>query len=133
MQCFICVVVKFLFIFKHDQSHVMINGDAHKFKGDNSSFYSPLQFEYYRLTTPDCPVSQLSAAESARDAWQVPTVGRGTGLSGVHRTVSGVPTAPRLQRSASPNKERDLHQTVSDGAPDCPVECSQRLLAALGL
>jgi hypothetical protein len=48
MQWFICVVVKFLFIFKHDQSHVMINGDAHKFKGDNSSFYSPLQFEYYR-------------------------------------------------------------------------------------
>jgi hypothetical protein len=47
MQWFICVVVKFLFIFKHDQSHVMINGDAHKFKGDNSSFYSPLQFEYY--------------------------------------------------------------------------------------
>jgi hypothetical protein len=26
----------------------MINGDAHIFKGDNSSFYSPLQFEYYK-------------------------------------------------------------------------------------
>ena len=26
-----------LLIFKHDQSHVMINGDAHIFKGDNSS------------------------------------------------------------------------------------------------
>jgi hypothetical protein len=36
-----------LLIFKHDQTHVMINGDAHIFKGDNSSFYSPLQFEYY--------------------------------------------------------------------------------------
>jgi hypothetical protein len=36
-----------LLIFKHDQSHVMINGDAHIFKGDNSSFYSPIQFEYY--------------------------------------------------------------------------------------
>jgi hypothetical protein len=36
-----------LLIFKHDRSHVMINGDAHIFKGDNSSFYSPLQFEYY--------------------------------------------------------------------------------------
>jgi hypothetical protein len=75
---------------------------------------------------PDCPVSQRSAkqrsaAESTRDAWHVPTVERGTGLSGAHRIVSGAPTAPRLQRSASPNKERDLHRTVSGGAPDCPV------------
>jgi hypothetical protein len=69
----------------------------------------------------DCPMSQQSAAESARDAWQAPTVRWGTRLSGVHRTVSDVPTAPRLQRSASPNKERDLHRIVSGGAPDCPV------------
>jgi hypothetical protein len=39
----------------------------------------------------------------------------------VHRIVSGAPTDPRLQRSASPNKERDPHRTVSGGAPDCPV------------
>jgi hypothetical protein len=39
----------------------------------------------------------------------------------VHRTVSGAPTALRLQRSASPNKERDPHRTVSGGAPDYPV------------
>jgi hypothetical protein len=39
----------------------------------------------------------------------------------VHRTVSGVPTALNLQRSASPKKERNLHRTVSGGAPDCPV------------
>jgi hypothetical protein len=56
-----------------------------------------------------------------RDAWQEPTVGRGTGLSGVHRTVSGAPTTRNLQRSASPNKEGDPHQTVSGSAPDCPV------------
>jgi hypothetical protein len=37
-----------LIFFRHGQSHVMINGDAHTFKGDNSSFYSPLQYEYYR-------------------------------------------------------------------------------------
>jgi hypothetical protein len=67
-------------------------------------------------------ITGLSAREeSARDAWQAPTVGWGTGLSGVHRTVSGAPTAPKCQRSASPNKEGDLHRTVSDGAPDCPV------------
>jgi hypothetical protein len=45
----------------------------------------------------------------------------GTGLSGVHRTVSGAPTAPKRQRSASPNKEGDPHRTVSGGAPDYPV------------
>jgi hypothetical protein len=39
----------------------------------------------------------------------------------VHRTVFGAPTALNLQRSASPNKERDPHRTVSGGAPDCPV------------
>jgi hypothetical protein len=39
----------------------------------------------------------------------------------MHRTVSGVPTAPMRQRSASPDKERDPHRTVSGGAPDCPV------------
>jgi hypothetical protein len=50
---------------------------------------------------PDCPVC--------------------TGLSGVHQTVSGAPTALNLQRSASPKKERNPHRTVSGGAPDCPV------------
>jgi hypothetical protein len=39
----------------------------------------------------------------------------------VHRTMSGAPTAPSLQRSASPNKEKDPHRTVSGGAPDCPL------------
>jgi hypothetical protein len=39
----------------------------------------------------------------------------------VHRTVSGAPTAPRLQRSVAPLKERNPHRTVFGGAPDCPV------------
>jgi hypothetical protein len=42
----------------------------------------------------------------------------------VHRTVSGAPTALRLQRSALPNKEGYLHRTVSGGALDCPVRQS---------
>jgi hypothetical protein len=50
-----------------------------------------------------------------------PTVRRGTGLSDVHRTVSGAPTALDLQRSAAPKRERNPHRTVSGGAPDCPV------------
>jgi hypothetical protein len=57
---------------------------------------------------PDCLVSQQSigqrsAAQSARDAWLSQRSDEGTGLSGVHRTVSGAPTAPNLQRSAAPN------------------------------
>jgi hypothetical protein len=39
----------------------------------------------------------------------------------VHRTVSGAPTAPKRQWSASPKKERNPHRTVSSAAPDCPV------------
>ena len=85
---------------------------------------------------PDCPVSQRSAeptvgrAICARHVAE-PTVGRGapdcpvcTGLSGVHRTVSGAPTAPNRQRSAAPKQERNPHRTVSGGAPDCPVRQS---------
>jgi hypothetical protein len=87
---------------------------------------------------PDCPVctglsgeptvgrangrpGQRSAARSVQDTWPSQRSGGCTGLSGVHRTVSGAPTAPRRQRSASPNKERDPHRTVSGGTPDCPV------------
>jgi hypothetical protein len=66
-------------------------------------------------------VSQRSAARSARDTWPSQRSEGGTGLSGVHRTVSGAPTAPKRQRSASPKKERNLHRTVSGGAPDCSV------------
>jgi hypothetical protein len=47
--------------------------------------------------------SQRSAAQSARDAWPSQRSDGGTGLSGVHRTVSGAPTAPNLQRSAAPD------------------------------
>jgi hypothetical protein len=81
-----------------------------------------------RQGAPDCPVC--------------------TGLSGVHRTVSGAPTASGLQRSSAPEKEEDRHWTVYS---DCLVAhrtvrcdtrqkarmaflvCLQRLLAALGL
>jgi hypothetical protein len=92
---------------------------------------------------PDCPVSQRSAGPTvgcaicARHVAE-PTVGRG------HQTVSGAPTAPRRQRSALPQKERNPHQTVSgvhrtvrcarrQKARIAFPDCSQRLLAALGL
>jgi hypothetical protein len=62
-------------------------------------------------------VSQRSAAQSARDAWPSQRSDGGTGLS-------GAPTAPNRQRSAAPEQERNLHRTVSGGAPDCPVHQS---------
>ena len=86
----------------------------------------------YDYNSPDCPVCTGLSGEPTVGRPTVdrgicarhvagPTVGRG------HRTVrcapdmSGAPTAPKCQRSASPNKEGDLHRTVSGGAPDCPV------------
>jgi hypothetical protein len=56
----------------------------------------------YGYKSSDCPVSQWSAAQSACDAWPSQQSDGGTGLSGVHRTMSGAPTAPRLQRSTAP-------------------------------
>jgi hypothetical protein len=59
------------------------------------------------------------------DTWPEPTVSWHTGLSGVHRTVSGEPSRPLLQRSAEPDLEGDRApdklQDLSGGAPDCPV------------
>jgi hypothetical protein len=72
---------------------------------------SPATYDY---NSPDCPVSQRSAARSARDTWPSQRLERG------HRTVRCAPDCPvrqRLQgcqRSASPQKERNR-------APDCPV------------
>jgi hypothetical protein len=43
----------------------------------------------------------------------------------VHRTVSGAPTGPKLQRSTMPdlegNRAPDRLQELSGGAPDCLV------------
>jgi hypothetical protein len=53
-----------------------------------------------------------------------PTVGRG------HRTVSGAPTGPELQRSTVPdlegNRAPDMLQWLSGGASDCPVRHSTK-------
>jgi hypothetical protein len=63
-----------------------------------------------------------TATKSAGDAWPAPTVGRDTGLSGVHRTVSGAPTdtrvatvgCARLGRRSTP----DMLQCLSGAPPD---------------
>jgi hypothetical protein len=96
--------------------------------------------------------SATVGAQSVGDAWSKPTVGRGHRTvwcaPGVHRTVSGAPTSPKLQRSAAPEMEGNRAPDMNSG---CPVvhrtfrcatrqkarfafqECLQRLLAALGL
>jgi hypothetical protein len=114
------------------------------------------QLMAYGYKSPDCPVvhrtvrwansrpGQRSAAESVRDAWQSQRSEGGTGLSGVHRTVSGAPTA-RIRNG----RLRQIRKEICTG--QCPVvhrtvrcarrqkariaflECSQWLLAALGL
>jgi hypothetical protein len=118
--------------------------------GRSREFVGGVRLKFTGLSggAPDCPVSQRSAAQSTRDAWPSQRSDGGTGLSGVHRTVSGAPTAPSLQRSAAPIKEGDLHRTMNRG---CPVvhrtvrcatrqkariafqECLQQFLASLGL
>jgi hypothetical protein len=65
-------------------------------------------------------LAQRSAAQSARDAWPTPTVGWGhRTVFGVHRTVSGAPTSPELQRSAAPGME-------GNRAPDMNIGCPVR-------
>jgi hypothetical protein len=97
----------------------------------------------YGYKSPDCPVGQRSAAQSAHDAWPGQRSEGGTGLSGVHRT----PVRQWLQNAN--DRLRQNRKEIRTG--QCPVvhrtvrcarrqktriaylECSQRLLAALGL
>jgi hypothetical protein len=75
----------------------------------------------YGYNSPDCPVcTGLSGEPTVGRAIRARHVAEPTARRG-HRTVSGALTAPRRQRSTSPNKERNPHRTVSGGAPDCPV------------
>jgi hypothetical protein len=77
-------------------------------------------------------VSQRSSAPTVGRAIRgrrvaAPTVGSG------HRTVSGAPTGPELQRSFVPEKEGDRHRT---GYSSCPVvhrtvRCTTRQKASL--
>jgi hypothetical protein len=74
----------------------------------------------YDYNSPDCPVSQRSAARSARFTWPSQRSGGGTGLS-------GAPTALKPQRSASPNKEGYPHRIVSGALGDRRQELPSRI------
>jgi hypothetical protein len=93
---------------------------------------------------PDCPVGQRSAARSAQDTWPSQRLEGGTGLSGVHRTCSVRQRLQVCQRSAGLLRKEIWHRTVSgvhrtvrcatrQKARIAFPDCSQRLLAALGL
>jgi hypothetical protein len=90
----------------------------------------------YGYNSPDCPVCTGLSGE--------PTVGRPNGRTRDPRETrgrangrEGAPDCPVRQRSASPNKEGDPHRTVRcarrQKAKIAFPDCSQRLLAALGL
>jgi hypothetical protein len=87
------------------------------------------------VCTGQCPVRQRLQNANGRLRQNRKEIR--TRLSGGHRTVSGAPTAPKRQRSAAPKQERNPHQTVRcarrQKARIAFLECSQRLLAALGL
>jgi hypothetical protein len=80
----------------------------------------------YDYNSPDCPVcTRLSSEPTVGPANGRPrnpraTCGRANGQKGAP-DCPGAPTTLNLQWSASPKKERNPHQTVSCGAPDCPV------------
>jgi hypothetical protein len=94
------------------------------------------QLTAYDYKSSDCPVSQQSAGPTVGRIIRARRVARANDQKG-HRTVSGAPTAPKHQRSASPKKERNPHRTVwcarRQKARIAFLKCSQRLLAALGL
>jgi hypothetical protein len=80
----------------------------------------------YGYNSPDCSVvhrTQCNGRPRNPRATRGPRQwsAGGTGLSGVHRTVSGAPTAPELQRSSAPEKEGDQHRTIYS---DCPMRHS---------
>jgi hypothetical protein len=109
----------------------------------------------YGYNSPDCPVCTGLSGEPTigrangrlRDPRE--TRGRANGREGapdcpVCTGLSGAPTAPRRQRSTTPQKETNLHRTVSgvhrtvrcarrQKARFAFPDCSQQLLAALGL
>jgi hypothetical protein len=79
-----------------------------------SGFDDDVRLKFTGLSggAPDCPVSQRSpeqraATQSSRDTWTAPTISWCTGLSSVHRTVSGAPIRPEEQWSDMPNLEGD--------------------------
>jgi hypothetical protein len=85
-------------------------------------FVGGVRLKFTRLPggAPDCPVSQQSVGPTVGRGIRARRVASANGRKG-HRIVSGAPTAPKRQWSASPKKERNPHRTVSGGAPDCPV------------
>jgi hypothetical protein len=87
---------------------------------------------------PDCPVSQRSAAQSGRDAWPGQQCEGGTGLSGVHRTVSRCANGSKspmvgCAKTGKKSAPDSVRCTSRQKARFAFLDCSQWLLAALRL
>jgi hypothetical protein len=76
---------------------------------------------------------QWSAAQSTGNTWTAPTVSWCTGLSSVHRRVSGAPTGPEEQWSDAPDLEGDRAPDINSGCPvvDQTVQCTTRQKAGI--
>jgi hypothetical protein len=87
---------------------------------------------------PDCPVSQRSAAQSARDAWPGQRSDGGTGQCPVRQRLQIFNGRLRQNRKAisteqCPVVHRTVRCTTRQKARIVFLDCSQQLLAALGL
>ena len=87
---------------------------------------------------PDCPVSQRSAAQSARDAWPSQRSDGGTGQCPVRQRLQIFNGRLRQNRKEistgqCPVVHRTVRCTTRQKARIAFLDCSQRLLAALGL
>ena len=92
----------------------------------------------YDYNSPDYPVSQRSAAQSACDAWPSQRSERGTGQCLVRQRLQI--TNGRLRQNRKEIRTGQcpvVHRTVRcasrQKARNAFLECTQRLLAALGL
>jgi hypothetical protein len=87
---------------------------------------------------PDCPVSQRSATQSAHDAWPGQRSDGGTGQCPVRQRLQIVNGRLRQNRKEictgqCPVVHRTVWCTSRQKARIAFLDCSQRLLAALGL
>jgi hypothetical protein len=106
-----------LLIFRHELPHVMINGGTHIFKGNHSSFYSPLQFGYCRLPPASSGVGQnLAAAAILLRAMPEPSTTEGRCIQGELKNLLEDVAVRRAESSAS--RRQGYPRSIAPRLPD---------------